>query len=318
MAPFDSVLVVAFGGPQGPEDVRPFLENVLRGRRVPPSRVDAVAEHYALYGGVSPLTAITERQVAGLRARLSSRGLDVPVYLGMRNWHPLLPDTLRTMAQDGCRRAVGFILAPHRSFSSCTQYRQNVVDARLQIAAEGARDVQVTYVADWHMHHRFIEATAAHVRTALHMLPPDVRGVARIVFTAHSIPLSMPGAVRYQTQLMESARAVAAHLGRHDWALVFQSRSGRPEDPWLGPDVGEYVRTAALEAVVLCPVGFVCDHIEVLYDLDHEVGAICRELDLPMARAETMNDDPLFLEMMADVVMDTWARYEHGTPLPIV
>ena len=320
-APFDAVLVVAFGGPQGLADIRPFLANVLRGRRVPPARVEDVAKHYERFGGISPLTEITRRQAEGLRARLAARGIDVPVYLGMRNWHPLLPDTLRTMAEDGVRRAVGFICAAHRSYSSCTQYKQNVTDARGAAVVAGLPDVQVTYVGDWHTHEGFIDANARHVRTAIESLPSPVRGAARIVFTAHSIPVSMDGASRYRLQLLESARLVAERVGTTDWALVFQSRSGRPEDPWLGPDVCDYLRTereAGLEAAVLCPIGFICDHIEVLYDLDDEAAEAARAIGLPMARAETVNDDPAFLDMMADVVLATWTRYERGVPLTLV
>src|SRR4051812_24083827 len=156
--PFDAVLVVSFGGPEGLADIRPFLANVLRGRRVPPERLEEVAHHYERFGGVSPLTAITKRQVEGLKSRLASAGVDLPVYLGMRNWHPLLPDTLRTMAEDGVRRAIGFICAAHRSYSSCTQYRQNVIDARAEIVGGGLRDVDVIYVGDWHAHHGFVDA----------------------------------------------------------------------------------------------------------------------------------------------------------------
>ena len=319
--PFDAVLVIAFGGPEGPADVRPFLANVLRGRRVPADRVEAVARHYELFGGVSPLTAITRRQVDGLKARLGAQGIDVPVYLGMRNWHPLLPDVLRTMAQDGVRRAIGFVCAPHRSYSSCTQYRQNVVDARVELAGAGLHDVAVTYVGDWHADQRFIETNAAHVRTALDHLPSAQRQAARLVFTAHSIPAAMAGADRYRAQLTESARLVAASLGSVDWALVFQSRSGRPEDVWLGPDICDYLRAErakGLEAAVLCPIGFVCDHVEVLYDLDHEAAAVCHEVGLPMVRAATVNDDPRFLDMMAEAVMQTWSRYRSGRPLSLV
>ena len=320
MRPFDAVLVVAFGGPEGLADVRPFLANVLRGRRVPPERVEAVAHHYELFGGVSPLTAITRRQAEGLRVRLAARGIELPVYLGMRNWHPLLPDTLRSMAEDGVRRAIGFVCAAHRSYSSCTQYKQNVTDARAEVVRAGSRDVEVTYVGDWHTHDRFVETNARHVRAAIDALPPDVCASARVVFTAHSIPESMTGAARYRTQLMESARAVAERVETTNWALVFQSRSGRPEDPWFGPDVCDYLRAerdAGLAAAVLCPIGFVCDHVEVLYDLDHEAAEVCREIGLPMVRAEAVNDDPAFLDMMADVEADTWARYQHGVPLPL-
>jgi ferrochelatase len=320
-APFDAVLVVAFGGPQGMGDIRPFLANVLRGRRIPADRVEAVARHYELFGGKSPLTEITNRQAEGLRARLKAEGIDLPVYVGMRNWHPLLADTLRTMAGDGIRRAIGVICAAHRSYSSCTQYRQNVADARGEAAAAGLIDVQVTYVGDWHMAEGFIAANARHVAAARHRLPEAVRDNAQLVFTAHSIPESMTGAERYRQQLLESARLVAAAVEATDWTLVFQSRSGRPEDPWLGPDVGDHlraVRAAGKAAAVLCPIGFVCDHIEVLYDLDHEAAEICREIGLPMVRSESVNDDPAFLDALRDAVVETWRRYDRGIPLSIV
>jgi ferrochelatase len=319
--PFDAILMVAFGGPEGIADIRPFLANVLRGRRIPPARIEEVARHYELFDGKSPLTEITFRQAEGLRTGLSAAGIDLPVYVGMRNWHPLLADTLRVMSRDGIKRAIGVICAAHRSYSSCTQYRQNVLDARGEIVTAGVNDVEVTYVGDWHTHEGFIAANARHVETARQALPEAVRRAARIVFTAHSIPESMTGAAKYQAQLMESARLVADRLGSPDWTLVFQSRSGRPDDPWLGPDVGEYLRTAKAEglaAAVLCPIGFVCDHIEVLYDLDHEAADICREIGLPMVRAEAVNADPAFLDTLRDAALDTWRRYAGGIPLSLV
>ena len=319
--PFDAVLVVAFGGPQGPADVRPFLGNVLRGRRVTAERIEEVVGHYEHFGGVSPLTEITLKQARGLEERLARRGYGLPVYVGMRNWHPFLSDTLRKMSAAGVRRAIGLILAAHRSYSSCTQYRQNVADARREIVAAGLRDVPVVYTGDWHAHPKFIHANANHLRVAIDRLPAHLRASAQVVFTAHSVPLSMSGAGRYQQQIAESSRLVADAAGAHDWVVVFQSRSGRPEDPWLGPDVTEYLRDArarGVPAVVLVPIGFVCDHIEVLYDLDHEAAHVCREIGLPMVRAETVNDDPLFLDMTADVVLDVWERYESGRPLQIV
>ena len=318
--PFDAVLVVAFGGPQGPADVRPFLANVLRGRRISAERIEEVVGHYEHFGGISPLTEMTLKQARGLEERLAGRGRGMPVYVGMRNWHPFLSDTLRTMAADGVRRAIGLILAAHRSYSSCAQYRQNVVDARGEVVAAGLPDVPVVYTGDWHTHPKFIEANARHLRAALDRLPPNLRSGAQIVFTAHSVPLSMPGATRYQQQIVESSRLVADAAGARDWVAVFQSRSGRPEDPWLGPDVGEYLREArarGVPAAVLVPIGFVCDNIEVLYDLDHEAAQVCREIGLPMVRWDTVNDDPLFLDMTADVVLDVWKRYESGRPLHI-
>ncbi len=259
--PFDAVLAIAFGGPNGPNDVRPFLANVLRGRRVSPERVEEVARHYDLFGGVSPLSAITKRQVEGLRTRLAAQGLDIPIYLGMRNWHPLLPDTLGRMAEDGVRRAIGFVLAAHRSYSSCTQYRQNVMDARREIVAAGLPDIDIVYVTDWHNHERFIEANTGHVRVAFETLPSALRPQARLVFTAHSIPVSMPGAARYCAQLTESAHLVAARLGVKDWSLVFQSRSGRPEDPWLEPDICQYLRAERGEGS--CGGGRVSDRVSL-------------------------------------------------------
>jgi ferrochelatase len=315
----DAVLVVSFGGPQGLDDIRPFLANVLRGRRVAPARVEEVAHHYELFGGVSPITEITKRQAAGLQTRLRDAGQPLPVYVGMRNWHPYLADTLREMHAAGARRALGFIAAAQHSYSSCQQYRENVAAARAELRAHGA-DVDVTFAGSWFDHPGFIDANAAHVRQARARLDLGLQDAARLVCTAHSIPVPMAERSRYEAQLRESSRLVAQAAGMRDWELVYQSRSGRPEDPWLGPDVCDYLRTAradGLQAAVLCPIGFVCDHIEVLYDLDQEAASVCREIGLPMVRAEAANDDPRFLDMMADMVLRTIRRYESGRPLPL-
>ncbi|MBA3888625.1 MAG: ferrochelatase [Acidobacteria bacterium] len=317
--PFDAVLMIAFGGPQGPADIRPFLGNVLRGRRVTPERVEEVARHYELFGGVSPLTELTLLQADGLRARLKDFSVPLPVYVGMRNWHPYLKDTLAQMSRDGVRRAVGFIAAAQRSYSSCTQYREDLDDARQALHEAGVPDVEVVHVGDWHTHPGFIEANAAHVRDALRQLPANVREEARIIFTAHSIPSAMAERYPYERQLAETARKVAAAASR-DWTLVYQSRSGRPEDPWLGPDVCDFLRSESgrgLAAVVLSPIGFICDHVEVLYDLDVEAAAACREVGLPMVRARAVNDHPAFLDMMADVVMQACGKYRGARPLTI-
>ena len=314
---FDSVLIVAFGGPNGPGDVRPFLERVLSGRRVAPDRMEEVARHYELFGGVSPISRLTLRQAGGLRHRLAKAGYPLPVFVGMRNWHPFLTDTLKDMHETGARHAVGFIAAAHHSYSSCEQYRENVAAARTALRDELGGDIDVTFVDSWFDHPLFIEANATHVRQAMARLPVG-QEQARLVFTAHSIPESMAEASRYREQLLTSSGLVAERAGVADWALVYQSRSGRPEDPWLEPDICRYLQTEreqGLSAVILCPIGFICDHVEVLYDLDHEAAAVCRELDMPMVRAEAVNDDPLFLEMMADVVMRTIRRDEHGRPL---
>jgi ferrochelatase len=321
--PFQAVLLISFGGPQGPADIRPFLQNVLRGRRVPPERIEEVAHHYELFGGVSPLTMYTQRQAEGLASRLKACGYPLPVHIGMRNWHPLLPETLRQMASNGVARAVGFIAAAHRSYSSCGQYRQNVLQARSEIRS--ARQApEIIYTGDWHTHDGFIEAVVDHVEQARATLPAGVRDRARLVFTAHSIPTSMAHADTYQRQLAESAELVAQRLHVKTWALVYQSRSGRPQDPWLEPDVNAYLRESKarsnepLDAVVIAPLGFVCDHVEVLYDLDIEAKATSEELGIAFARAAAVNDHPRFLDTMADAVIATIERYRAGRPLMMV
>jgi ferrochelatase len=279
---------------------------------------------------------LTLKQADGLRLRLEDAGAALPVYIGMRNWHPFLADTLGQMSRAGIRRAVGFIAAAHRSYSSCTQYRENVAEARAALARQGLPDVEVTYVADWFNHPSFIAANADRVRTALEQLPPHLRDRARVIFTAHSIPVSMAERYPYREQFEESARLTAQELGRlkpdatgpnatagfqATIAMVYQSRSGRPEDPWLGPDVCDYLReerARGLDAAVICPIGFLCDHVEVLYDLDIEAADVCRELRLPMVRALAVNDHPLFLDMMADVVLTVCRLYERTRPLELV
>lgn len=303
----------------------PFLENVVRGRRVPVSRLHDVAEHYKIFGGVSPITELTRRQAAGLEARLSAASVPLPVAVGMRNWHPFLSDTLAALARSNARRVIAFIAAPHRSYSSCGQYRENMDDARAELRRSGLTDVVVTYVDDWHAHPDYIAACAERALEAIAALPADLRPAARLVFTAHSIPETQAERYPYRAQFEETARLVREAVERVDGerrslACVYQSRSGRPEDPWLGPDVSEYLieaRARGLEAAVLCPIGFVCDHIEVLYDLDVGAAEACRTVGLPMARAAAVNDHPRFLKMMADVVLRTWKRYERGVPLAI-
>jgi ferrochelatase len=271
-------------------------------------------------GGRSPITELTLAQAEGLRSRLADAGVPLPVYTGMRNWHPFLSETLAAMSRAGVRRAIGFIAAAHRSYSSCTQYRENVHDARTELARLGLADIEVTYVSDWSDHPKFVEANVDRVRSALLQLDPSVRGTAQLVFTAHSIPESMAARYPYRSQFEETARLVADRL-EHPYVTVYQSRSGRPEDPWLGPDICDYLRTAREEgrdAVVVSPIGFVCDHVEVLYDLDIEATVLAQELGLTMVRAQAVNDHPLFLDMMADVVLAVWRRYAHARPLELV
>lgn len=319
--PFDAVLLISFGGPQGLDDIRPFLANVVRGRRVPPERLEEVAHHYELFGGVSPITELTRRQAAALEQRLAGAGVPLHVHIGMRNWHPFLADTLSAMSRAGVRRAIAVIMAAQASYSSCEQYRENVLDARAVLRERGLADVEITYSAGWHVHEGFIAANAEHVRTAVGRLPESLQSSARLIFTAHSIPVRMASRSRYQEQLLESSREVARAVGLADWALVYQSRSGSPHDAWLEPDIVDYLRAAkdeGLTAAVLCPIGFVSDHIEVLYDLDHEAAGVAAHLGLSLVRAQAVNDAPRFIDTLADVVLTTWRRHASGRPLPIL
>lgn len=275
------------------------------------------------------MTDLTLRQAAGLRARLESAGTPLPVYVGMRNWHPFLVDTLSEMSRAGTRHAIGFIASAHRSYSGCTQYRENVADARKAVVEHGLPDVKVTFVSDWHAHPSFIAANADNVIAAIRRLPESTRRGTELIFTAHSIPLAMAERYPYRQQYEETARLVAEAVAstapelapRLPHATVYQSRSGRPEDPWLGPDICDYLRerrASGLEAAIVCPAGFICDHVEVLYDLDLEAAEVCREIGLPMVRAQAVDDHPRFIETMADVVLDVCQRYERGRPLEVV
>jgi len=318
--PFDAVLLISFGGPSGPNDIRPFLGNVLRARRIPESRFESVVKHYEKYGGVSPLTEITSRQAIGLQERLVTSGYPLPIYVGMRNWHPFLEDTLDDMRRHDHKQVLAVTLAAHHCYSSCGQYKQNITQARESIFPNGNDSFCVTHVPSWHTSPGYIKANSLHIRKAIEALEPRVREDAKIIFTAHSIPLSMANESRYEAELRESAKLIAQELDRSSWDLVFQSRSGRPEDPWLEPDICDYLRTEhsnGLSAAVLCPLGFVADHIEVLYDLDFEAGNICKELGLPMSRAAAVNDAPEFLESLAETIRKTVTRYTNSHPLPL-
>jgi len=224
------------------------------------------------------------------------------------------------MARAGVRRAIGLLAAAQRSYSGCLQYKENVRDARLAVSGGGARPPEIVYVADWHEHPGFIEANADHIRAAIDRLPPDRRDRARLVFTAHSIPVSMAARYPYEANLRASAAMIAKAVGRDDWTLVYQSRSGRPEDPWLAPDVCDYLveeRQRGLDTAILSPIGFLCDHVEVLYDLDVEAAEACRESGITMVRAEAVNVHPRFIDALADAVTETYRRYDGARPLPV-
>ncbi|HET9299441.1 MAG TPA: ferrochelatase [Candidatus Polarisedimenticolaceae bacterium] len=297
--PFDSFLLLSFGGPEKLEDVLPFLQNVLRGRNVPEERMREVAHHYELFGGRSPINDQNRALIAALGAELHGKGPDLPVYWGNRNWHPLLADTLRQMAAEGRRRALALVTSAYSSYSGCRQYREDVERARGEV---GAAAPEVEKLRAFFNHPGFVEANADAVRAALSELPQ-----ARLVFTAHSVPVSMAAGSDYEAQLGEVARLVAEAVGRVEWDLAYQSRSGPPGQPWLEPDVKDHL--TALQArgvteVALAPVGFVSDHMEVVYDLDTDARQHCESIGIRMVRAATAGRHPAFVSMIRELVLE--------------
>jgi ferrochelatase len=304
-AHYDAVLFVSFGGPEGPDDVMPFLENVLRGRNVPRERMLEVAEHYHHFGGVSPINEQNRRLLEALRAELKAHGPDIPVYWGNRNWHPLLPDTLQEMSAAGVKRAIAFVTSGFSCYSGCRQYRENIA-AACEPFGDGAPVVDKIRV--FFNHPGFVYPMARNLMAALGRFPAGTsRDEITVLFTAHSIPLSMAESSRYVTQLEESSRLVAERAAVANWQLVFQSRSGPPSQPWLEPDVCDAIREEVAKgcrAVVLVPIGFISDHMEVLYDLDEEAAILCRELGVAMQRTATVGTDPEFVSMIRELIAE--------------
>ena len=304
--PYDAILVVGFGGPERRDDVLPFLENVTRGRNVPRQRLLAVAEHYDHFGGVSPINSQIRDLIAALRPQLDQHGISVPVYWGNRNWHPMLADTLAAMVTDGVKRALAVVHAAYSSYSSCRQYREDIARAQ---AAVGPGAPRVDKVRVFYNHPDFIAANADRVRDALELISPDRRQQVHLAFTAHSIPSSMARNCLYEHQLAEASRLIAEQAGipPGSWALVYQSRSGRPDDPWVEPDILDHLkelRRRGIEHVVIHPVGFLSDHIEVLYDLDEEARLLCAELGLNMVRSRTVGTHPQFISMIRELIAE--------------
>jgi ferrochelatase len=300
---YDAVLLVSFGGPEGPDDVLPFLENVTRGRGVPPERLVEVAEHYHHFGGKSPINEQNRALIAALRRELGDAGIALPIYWGNRNWHPFLADTMAAMADAGVTRALAFVTAAYSSYSSCRQYQENIAAAR-EAVGEGAPEV--TKIRPFFNHPGFIDAQADLVSATLATLPEDQRGGAELAFCAHSIPVSMAAACDYEEQLAESARLVVERLAAdHAWQVVYQSRSGPPQVPWLGPDIADHLSDAAARgaaAVVMVPIGFVSDHMEVLFDLDTEAVEHAAALGLTVRRAPSVGTHPLFVSMIRELI----------------
>jgi ferrochelatase len=329
---YDAFLLVSFGGPEGPDDVIPFLRNVTRGRGVPAARLAEVAEHYMAFGGVSPLNGQCRELLAAVGANFAARGVDLPLYWGNRNWPPDLAGTVAQMAASGVRRAVAFVTSAYSSYSACRQYRDDIERARAEVG-QGAPVIDK--IRPYFNHPGFIEPFADATRTALGSLPPGARGAARLVFTAHSVPVGMaaasgssaagtavavPGGL-YAAQLREAARLITERTGppHRDFDLVYQSRSGPPGVPWLGPDIRDHIAVLAQENVpgaVVIPVGFTSDHMEVVHDLDVEAAQAAATLGLPLARAAAPMPDLRFAAMVTDLVLERMGQAAPASPGP--
>ena len=302
--PYDAILLVSFGGPEGMDEVMPFLDNVLRGRNVPEERKREVAHHYEMFGGVSPINQQNRELIAALRRELEAHGIDLPIYWGNRNWHPLLPDTMRQMARDGVRRALAFVTSAYSSYSGCRQYRENIQQAQLEAGPEAPR---VDKIRVFYNHPGFIEANVERIREAFAHFPEERHSDVHLIFTAHSIPLAMAECCDYEAQLLETCHLVAEKLGHGSWRLVYQSRSGSPTQQWLEPDIGDYLReakNAGFKDVIISPIGFISDHMEILYDLDTEARAIAEDLGLNMVRARTVGTHPAFISMIRELIAE--------------
>jgi protoporphyrin/coproporphyrin ferrochelatase len=318
MPDYDAFLLVSFGGPEGPADVLPFLENVTRGRGVPRERLAEVAHHYELFGGVSPINQQCRDLLTAIGKDFAGAGVDLPLYWGNRNWHPYLADTVARMTADGVSRAVAFVTSAYGSYSSCRQYLDDIEAARAQAGPAAPR---IDKIRHYFNHPGFIGPFIGSARAAIESLPAGVRQDACLVFTAHSVPEAMaaasgPAGGLYPAQLTEASRLIAEGLAgaeghERPWRLVYQSRSGPPQVPWLGPDVRDHLESLAADGapgVVVIPVGFVSDHVEVVYDLDMEAAKLARQLGLPMARAATPGTHPAFVSMITELVAERRGR----------
>ncbi|MBI1258938.1 MAG: ferrochelatase [Chloroflexi bacterium] len=303
-ANYDALLIVSFGGPEGMDEVMPFLENVLRGRNVPRERMLDVAHHYELFGGVSPINGQNRALIAALHEELDAHDLKLPIYWGNRNWQPYLADTLRQMRDDGVRHALAFFTSAYSSYSGCRQYREDIQRAQTEVGS-GAPAIDKLRV--FYNHPGFITANVERVCAAFEQIPAERRDEAKLIFTAHSIPLGMAEHSDYVAQLEETSRLVAAGAGHPEWQLAYQSRSGSPRQPWLEPDILAVLRETQAQGardIVVMPVGFISDHMEVLYDLDTEARQLSSELGLNMIRAGTAGTHPAFITMLRELIVE--------------
>lgn len=330
---YDALLVVSFGGPEGMDDVVPFLENVLRGRNIPPERMQAVVHHYEQFGGVSPINEQNRMLIAALEKELAEHGRYLPIYWGNRNWHPMLADTVEQMAKDGIKQALAFVTAAYGSYSSCRQYRENIVAAQdkarsaledadggchrnqpremvvnnptLASNSEGTKVPSIEKIRLYFNHPGFIEANADRLKSALKQVPADRRNKCKVAFTAHSIPVSMAENCQYAAQLKEAARLISEQCGVSGWEVVYQSRSGPATQPWLEPDIVDFVNGvvgSGCNDLVVLPIGFISDHMEVIYDLDTEAAMAAREAGLNFVRASTVGCHPRFIRMIRELI----------------
>jgi ferrochelatase len=308
---YDALLVVSFGGPEGHDDVIPFLENVLRGRNVPRERMLEVAEHYYHFDGKSPINQQTRELIAAIQNELDQHGPRLPIYWGNRNWHPLLADTLREMKQKGVRRALAFVTSAYSSYSGCRQYREDIARAQAEV---GAGSPEIDKLRVFFNHPGFIESNEARLREAIEHIPASGRVNLQIVYSAHSVPMSMANGSDYVRQLEEVRKLVSARVAIRNDALAYQSRSGAPGQPWLEPDILDYLREVKARnlasAIVIAPISFISDHMEVLYDLDIEARQLCDSLQLPMVRAKTVGVHPKFISMIRELILE---RTDPGT-----
>jgi ferrochelatase len=301
---YDSILLVSFGGPEKPDDVMPFLENVTRGRGIPPERLLEVAEHYHHFGGKSPINDQCRELIAALRPELDANGINLPIYWGNRNWHPYLADTMRQMRDDGRQHALALVTSAYSSYSGCRQYRENIAAAQMEVG-DGAPKVDKIRV--FYNHPGFIEAMTARVQAALKQFPESAAGAVHLVATAHSIPCSMADTSDYVKQLSENLRLLGAATGLVGGELVYQSRSGPPTQPWLEPDILDHIRhlhSQGVKNLLVAPIGFISDHLEVMFDLDTEAQELCAELGMTMVRVPTAGTHPAFLRMLRQLIAE--------------
>jgi protoporphyrin/coproporphyrin ferrochelatase len=311
---YDAILLVSFGGPECINDVMPFLENVLRGKNVPRERMLEVAEHYYHFGGVSPINQQCRDLISALKKELDQHGPHLPIYWGNRNWAPMLDDVVGQMTNDGIQRALAFFTSTFSSYSGCRQYRENIQAARAKVGPSAPVIDRIRLPFN---HPGFIEPQREFLRDSLNQFPEANRQAIPVLFCAHSIPGIMAENCAYEAQLRESSRLVAEGVGHERWELVFQSRSGPPNQPWLEPDVCDRIEQLYEESkiteLVIQPIGFVSDHMEVLFDLDEEADALCQKLSIKMVRARTVGTHPRYVQMIRELITE---RMEGSTQRP--